>query len=433
MTLLEDETVRMCAELIRIDTSNLGDGDGPGERAAAERIMEWLGEAGLSPTYLECSPRRGNVILRVSGTTPGLPALLVHGHLDVVPADPRDWTMPPFAGEVANGWVWGRGAVDMKHMDAMMVALVRDMARTGLRPRRDLVFAWLADEETGGDHGARFLVREHPGLFEGCAEAIGEVGGYSLTIGSDLRLYLVETAQKGLAWIRMSVEGQAGHGSLPHPGNAVTELAAAVSRIGAHTWPQRLTPTTRRMLREICLACEVPFDEDDIDGVLGKLGPIARFIGASLRHVANPTRFHAGYATNVVPEIAVAEIDGRFLPGLKDDFLETVDRLAGPRVSSRHIDDEDAVEVPFDTPLVEAMLASLQVEDPRGRVVPYCLSAGTDNRTFHRLGIHGYGFVPLRLPPEVDFAAMFHGVDERVPESALRFGVRVLRHLLSTY
>ncbi|MER7208992.1 M20/M25/M40 family metallo-hydrolase [Streptosporangium sp. NPDC000239] len=432
MTVLEDETVRMCAELIRIDTSNLGS-DGPGEREAAELVMRWLGEVGLDPTYIESEPRRGNVIVRMSGTVPGLPALLVHGHLDVVPADPRDWTVPPFAGEVIDGWIWGRGAVDMKHMDAMMVAVVRDMVRRGIRPRRDLVFVWLADEEAGGDHGARFLVREHPELFEGCAEAIGEVGGYSVSIAPDLRLYLVETAQKGLAWIRMRAEGQAGHGSMIHPDNSVTELAAAVSRIGAHHWPQRLTPTTLRMLKEICHACGVPFDEDDIDGVLGKLGPTARFIGASLRHVANPTQFHAGYATNVVPELAVAEIDGRFLPGLKDDFLDTLHRLAGPRVSSERIDFEEAVEAPFDTPLVEAMLGALRTEDPQGRVVPYCLSAGTDNRTFHRMGIHGYGFVPLRLPPEMDFAAMFHGVDERVPESALRFGVRVLHHLLSTY
>jgi acetylornithine deacetylase/succinyl-diaminopimelate desuccinylase-like protein len=433
MTLLEDETVRMCAELIRVDTSNLGGGEGPGERAAAELVMSWLAEVGLDPTYIECGPRRGNVIVRVNGTTPGLPALLVHGHLDVVPADPRDWTVPPLSGELIDGYVWGRGAVDMKHMDAMMVAVLREMTRSGSRPRRDLVFAWLADEETGGDHGARFLVEEHPELFEGCAEAIGEVGGYSVSIGPDLRLYLVETAQKGLAWLRMRVEGQAGHGSLLHPGNAVTELASAVSRIGGHPWPQRLTPTTRRMLQEICHASDVPFDEDDLDGVLAKLGPVARFIGASLRHVANPTQFHAGYATNVVPEAAVAEIDGRFLPGLRDDFLDTLQELAGPRVHSHRIDYEEAVEVPFDTPLVEAMLSALQVDDPQGRVVPYCLSAGTDNRTFHRLGIHGYGFVPLRLPPEMDFAAMFHGVDERVPESALRFGVRVLHRLLSTY
>ncbi|MGW0589559.1 M20/M25/M40 family metallo-hydrolase [Streptosporangium sp. NPDC002607] len=433
MTLFEDETVRMCAELIRIDTSNHGDGRGPGERVAAERVMGWLSEVDLTPVYLESAPRRGNVILRVPGERSDLPALLVHGHLDVVPADPRDWLVPPFAGEVIDGWVWGRGAVDMKHMDAMMVALVRDMARGGHRPRRDLVFAWLADEETGGDHGARFLTDRHPDLFEGCAEAISEVGGYSVEIDPRLRLYLVETAQKGLAWIRMVVEGQAGHGSMLNPGNAVTELASAVSRIGTHAWPRRLTPTTRRMLEEMCQACDVPFDEGDLDGILARLGPISRFIGASLSHVANPTQFHAGYATNVVPELAVAEIDGRFLPGLKDDFLATVDRLAGSRVASRHIDCEEAIEAPFDTPLVTSMLSALQSEDPEARIVPYCLSAGTDNRTFHRMGMHGYGFVPLRLPAEMNFAAMFHGVDERVPESALRFGARVLRRLLLTY
>lgn len=290
------------------------------------------------------------MIIRVPGQRRDLPALLVHGHLDVVPADPRDWQVPPFSGEVADGWVWGRGAVDMKHMDAMMVAIVREMIRSGDRPQRDLVFAWLADEETGGDYGARFLADRHPDLFEGCAEAISEVGGYSVEIDPRLRLYLVETAQKGLAWIRLVAEGRAGHGSMLHPDNAVTELAAAVSRIGTHSWSRRLTPMTRRMLREICQACDVPFDEDDLDGVLTRLGPISRFVGASLSHVANPTQFHAGYATNVVPELAVAEIDGRYLPGLKDDFLATIDRLAGSRVSRRYIDHEEAVEAPFDTP-----------------------------------------------------------------------------------
>ncbi|MDH2426782.1 M20/M25/M40 family metallo-hydrolase [Sphaerisporangium sp. TRM90804] len=433
MTSFEDETVWMCAELIRIDTSNSGDGRGPGERAAAERVMEWLAAVGLTPLYLESAPRRGNVILRVPGRRPDLPALLVHGHLDVVPADPRDWRFPPLSGELVDGHVWGRGAVDMKHMDAMMVAVVRHMTRRGEAPRRDLVFAWLADEEMGGDHGARFLVDKHPGLFEGCAEAISEVGGYSVEVDPALRLYLVETAQKGLAWLRLAVEGRAGHGSLLHPDNAVTELATAVSRIGAHSWPRRLTPTTRRMMRDICDACGVPFDEDDLDATLGALGPVSRVIGASLSHVSNPTQFHAGYATNVVPAQAVAEVDGRFLPGLRDEFLATLDRLAGPRVSREHIDYEEAIEAPFDTPLVESMLAALRREDPAACVVPYCSSAGTDNRTFHRMGIHGYGFVPLQLPPEMDFGAMFHGVDERVPESALRFGARVLHRLLSTY
>ena len=421
----EDDAVWMCAELIRVDTSN----PGPGEREAAELVMTWLTEAGLDPLHIETAPRRGNVVLRVPGSDPSLPGLLVHGHLDVVPADPRDWRVPPFSGEILDGCVWGRGAVDMKHMAAMMAAVVR----SGLRPRRDLVFAWLADEETGGDLGARWLAAKRPELFEGCAESISEVGGYSVELDPGLRLYLVETAQKGLAWLRLVATGQAGHGSMLNPDNAVTELAAAVGRIGAHPWPRRLTPTTRRMLAEICDACGVPFDEDDLDSVLARLGPLARFVGASLAHVANPTRFQAGYATNVVPELAVAEVDGRFLPGLRDDFLNTVDRLAGPSVRREFIDVEEAIEAPFDTPLVEAMLAALRAEDPAARVVPYCLSAGTDNRTFHKMGMRGYGFVPLRLPPELDFAAMFHGVDERVPESALRFGARVLRDLLSTY
>ncbi|MGQ0718014.1 MAG: M20/M25/M40 family metallo-hydrolase [Pseudonocardiales bacterium] len=359
--------------------------------------------------------------------------LLVHGHLDVVPADPTAWQVPPFSGEVIDGYVWGRGAIDMKHMDAMMVALLREMARSGTQPRRDVVFAWLADEELGGRYGAGYLVAEHPDLFHGCADAISEVGGFSIEVGGGTRLYLLETAQRGLAWLRLSANGRAGHASMLHPDNAVTELAGAITRIGQHQWPQQLTPTTLPFFEELCASYGLPLTNGHLDSVVHRLGPQARFIGAMLRHTANPTRFTAGYATNVVPDRAAAEIDGRFLPGLEAEFLATLERLAGPRVHCEIIDREAALEVPFEGSLVKAMGDALRAEDPIARTVPWCLPAGTDNRIFARLGIRGYGFVPLRLPPTLDFASMFHGVDERVPEDALVFGVRVLRHLLTSY
>ncbi len=429
----DSEVVSLCAALIRIDTSNYGDSDGPGERLAAEKIMEWLDEVGLVGTYLESAPRRANVVIRIPGTDPLLPVLLVHGHLDVVPADASAWQVPPFSGEVSDGYVWGRGAVDMKHMDAMMVALLREMARFGTRPRRDLVFAWVADEELGGRYGAGYLVAEHPDLFHGCTDAISEVGGFSIEVGGGARFYLIETAQRGLSWLRLSTNGRAGHAAMVHPDNVVTELAGAIARIGQHEWPQQLTPTTRRFFEELCVTYGLPLSDGHLDGVVHRLGPLARLIGATLRHTANPTRFTAGYATNVVPDHATAEIDGRFLPGLEAEFLATVERLAGPRVDCEIIDREAALEMPFEGPLVEAMTDALRAEDPTARAVPWCLPAGTDNRTFARLGIGGYGFVPLRLPPTFDFASMFHGVDERVPEDALVFGVRVLRRLLTSY
>lgn len=430
-----EDTVALLTDLLRIDTSNPGDGGGPGEREAAEYVAGKLDEAGLAPAYLESAPRRGNVVLRIPGREPALPALLVHGHLDVVPADPSEWSVPPFAGEHRDGAVWGRGAIDMKDMDAMMLALARSWARTGSRPRRDLVFAWMADEEAGSALGSRHLVRHHRELFDGCAEAISEVGGFSVEVSAERRLYLVETAQKGLHWLRLTVEGQAGHGSMLHTDSAVAELAAAVARIAAHRWPLVLTPTTSAFLTEAADAFGVPFDADSGDPaqVLECLGPLARFIGASLHHTANPTRLTAGYKTNVVPGTATAEVDGRFLPGLEDEFERTLKELAGPRVRMETIERDVAVSAPFTAPLVSAMSRALRAEDEGARTVPYCLSAGTDNKAFAALGITGYGFVPRRLPPDLDFSALFHGVDERVPLSALEFGVNVLDRLLLGY
>lgn len=429
----ESEVVSLCAELIRIDTSNTGDPDGPGERCAAEKIMEWLEEAGLVATYLESAPRRANVIIRIPGTDPLLPALLVHGHLDVVPADAAAWQVAPFSGEVKDGYVWGRGAVDMKHMDAMMVALLREMARSGTKPRRDLVFAWLADEELGGRHGAAYLVAEKPELFDGCTDAISEVGGFSIEVGNGKRLYLVDNAQRGLAWLRLTANGRAGHAAMLHTDNAVTELAGAISRIGQYEWPQQLTPVAGKLLEELCASYDLPLSDDHLSSIVHRLGSPARFLDTMLRHTVNPTRFTAGYAANVVPECAAAVIDGRFLPGLEAEFFATLEKLAGPRVRCEIIDREAALEMPFEGPLVEAMKDALCAEDPTARAVPWCLPAGTDNRIFARLGIRGYGFVPLRLPRTLDFASMFHGIDERVPEDALVFGVRVLRRLLTRY
>ncbi|MFI6710402.1 M20/M25/M40 family metallo-hydrolase [Nonomuraea sp. NPDC050478] len=434
MTPAELEVADLCVELIRVDSSNYGDGSGPGERAAAEVVMARLAEVGIEATYLESAPGRGNVITRVEGTDPSLPALLVHGHLDVVPANAADWTVDPFSGEVRDGYIWGRGAVDMKDMDAMMLAVLRQLTRDGRRPRRDLVFAWLADEEAGGTFGAKYLTKHHPGLFEGVTEAISEVGGYSLEVDPSLRLYLIETAQKGLAWMKLVADGTAGHGSMLNSDNAVTEVAKAVARIGSHDWPLAYTPTVRRFLAEIADAYALPFDEDDPSVLLDRLGPLVRFVGATLRHTANPTQLDAGYKSNVIPGQASAVIDGRFLPGFEDDFFKTIDSLIGPKVRREFVHHDIALETTFDGALVESMIAALKAEDPAARAIPYCMSGGTDNKTFFAdLDIRGFGFVPLRLPAGMDFASMFHGVDERVPVDALQFGVRVLERLLLDY
>ncbi|RKN12788.1 M20/M25/M40 family metallo-hydrolase [Streptomyces radicis] len=426
----EDEVVGLCRDLIRIDTSNYGDGSGPGERAAAEYVAEQLAEVGLEPKIFESRPGRASTVARIEGTDPSRPALLIHGHTDVVPANAADWTHDPFSGEIADGCVWGRGAVDMKDMDAMTLAVVRDRLRSGRKPPRDIVLAFLADEEAGGVHGARFLVDHHPELFEGVTEAISEVGGFSFTVNENLRLYLIETAQKGMHWMRLTVDGTAGHGSMTNRDNAITELCEAVARLGRHTFPVRVTKTVRAFLDELSDALGTELDPENMKETLDKLGGIAKIIGATLQNTAAPTQLDAGYKVNVIPGQATAHVDGRFLPGFEEEFLADLDRVLGPRVKREDVHSDKALETTFDGALVDAMQSALQAEDPVARAVPYMLSGGTDAKSFDDLGIRGFGFAPLKLPPELDFAGMFHGVDERVPVDGLTFGVRVLDRFL---
>jgi len=421
----QQEVVGLASDLIRIDSINPGDNSGPGEREAAEHVAGLLAEVGLEPTVLESHPKRASVVTRIPGEDPSRPALLIHAHLDVVPADPADWRVHPLSGEIADGCVWGRGAVDMKDMDAMLLAVVRQRLREGRRPPRDIVLAFLADEEAGGRYGAGWLVEHHPELFEGVTEAIGEVGGFSTTIAGQ-RLYLLQTAEKGIAWMRLTARGTAGHGSMLQPDNAVTELAEAVARIGRHEWPVRLTPSVTAFLQAACEALGVTFAHNETSEVLAKLGPIARMVGATLTNTANPTMLNAGYKVNVVPQTASAQIDGRFLPGYEDEFFAEFDQLLGPGVQREFITHHLALETTFDGALCEAMTTALCCADPQARVVPYCLSAGTDAKSFSQLGIRCFGFTPLRLPPDLDFAGLFHGVDERVPVDSLDFGTRVL-------
>ncbi|WP_449350088.1 M20/M25/M40 family metallo-hydrolase [Streptomyces shaanxiensis] len=422
----EDEVVDLCRELIQIDTSNYGDHSGPGERRAAEWVAEKLAEVGLDPQIFESHPGRASTVARIAGEDPSRPALLIHGHLDVVPANAQDWTHHPFSGEVADGCVWGRGAVDMKDMDAMTLAVVRDRLRSGRRPPRDIVLAFLADEEAGGTYGARHLVDHHPDLFEGVTEAISEVGGFSFTVNEQRRLYLIQTAEKGMHWMKLTVAGTAGHGSMIHRDNAITELSEAVARLGRHTFPVRVTKTTRAFLDELGDALGTELDPEDMEGTLARLGGIAKLIGATLSNTANPTQLGAGYKVNVIPGEATAHVDGRFLPGYEEEFLADLDKILGPKVRREDVHSDKAVETTFDGALVDAMQSALVAEDPAAKAIPYMLSGGTDAKSFDELGIRGFGFAPLKLPPELDFAGMFHGVDERVPVDGLKFGVRVL-------
>lgn len=430
----EDEVAELCRDLLRIDTSNPGDGTGPGEAEAAAYVVAKLAEVDLTPTVYTSDPGRTTVVARIAGADPSRPGLCVHGHLDVVPAHAADWQVDPFSGEERDGCLWGRGAVDMKDMVAMILACARDLARTGTVPPRDLLFVFFADEEAGGVKGSQFMVDEHPEVFDGIGEAISEVGGYSVTVedkdGKDQRAYLLQTAEKGIAWLRLTANGRAGHGSVPNPENAIVRLAEAIERIAAHKWPREYIASVRELLDGLSELTGVGWSDEDLDELLSHLGGAAGFVRGTLSDTANVTMLEAGYKHNVIPQQAHANVDCRFLPGHEDDLMATVRELAGAHVDVEVLHRDIALDAPFDGALVDAMRAALLAEDPGAEILPYCLSGGTDNKALSRLGIVGYGFAPLRLPKDLDFAPMFHGVDERVPIESLEFGARVLGRLL---
>ncbi|MFC4139367.1 MULTISPECIES: M20/M25/M40 family metallo-hydrolase [unclassified Microbacterium] len=423
------EVVRIARDLIRIDTSNWGGGKANGEREAAEYVGAHLESLGLRPEYYEPIPRRTNVMARVPGRDRSRPALVVHGHLDVVPAVADDWSVDPFAGEIRDGMLWGRGAVDMKNMDAMILASVGDLLRAGEQPERDLVLAFFADEENGGVEGSALVVKERPEWFAGATEAISEVGGYSITV-DDRRAYLLQVGEKALIWIRLVARGRAGHGSRLHPENALTKLAEAVAAIGRTRWPIRLTPTTEALLAG--LSGLTGRSADDPDALAAAAGPAEAFLASTFRTTANPTVLQAGYKHNVIPERAEALIDVRTLPGTEDEVLADLQRIVGDEVEIEIVVRDIGMETPFRGDLVDTMVAALGRHDPGVPVIPYLLGAGTDNKALASIGITGYGFAPLQLPADLDFTGMFHGVDERVPVDSLSFGQRVLADLFRT-
>ncbi|MFF0218777.1 M20/M25/M40 family metallo-hydrolase [Streptomyces vinaceus] len=430
-----DEAVDFTSGLIRIDTTNRGGGDCR-ERPAAEYVAERLAAAGAEPVLLERSPGRTNVVARIEGTDPGAEALLVHGHLDVVPADASEWSVDPFSGEVRDGVVWGRGAVDMKNMDAMVLAVVRAWARAGVRPRRDIVIAYTADEEDSAVDGSGFLADRHAHLFEGCTEGLSESGAFTVHNGPGQALYPIAAGERGTAWLKLTAQGTAGHGSKPNRANAVSRLAAAVARIGEYRWPVRLTGTVAACITRLAALQGLTVDPGargfDLDAVLGKLGPAGLLVEATVRNSTNPTMLSAGYKLNVIPGTATAYVDGRMLPGTEAEFIATLDELTGPDVTWEFHHREVALEAPVDGRTFAVLRESVERFDPEGHVVPFCMAGGTDAKQFSRLGITGYGFSPLKLPPGFDYWSLFHGVDERVPVDALHFGVHVLDHALRT-
>jgi acetylornithine deacetylase/succinyl-diaminopimelate desuccinylase-like protein len=428
---IEDEVVSICQDLIRIPSVNYGEGKGD-EKAVADYIVHSLAEVGIEATIYESAPNRCNVIARIKGRDRARPGLVVHGHIDVVPANADDWSVDPFSAEIKDGMVWGRGAVDMKNVDAMILAIVRSWSRTSFTPSRDIVLAFFADEEAGMSFGSRWMTEHHPEVFAGCSEAISEVGGFSVTVADGKRLYFVEAAQKGIHWMKLTAKGRAGHGSMMNGDNALTALTEAVAKIGRYEWPQRYTKTVKLLFKRIAEATGKPYDESDLRPLLKEIGPTERMIGATLQNTANPTMLEAGYKANVIPGSASAVIDGRFLPGYEDELNKTIRAIIGEDIEIETISRDIALEIDFEGDLVDAMCNAIIKHDPEGIPVPYLMSGGTDNKALSELGIIGYGFSPLRLPPDLDFMALFHGVDERVPISGLHFGVNVLKDFMES-
>ena len=423
----ESETLEICRDLIRLDTSNYGDDSGPGERKAAEYVAASLAEVGIESELIESEPGRTSLVARWGNQDSDKPGLLIHGHLDVVPARAEDWQVDPFAAEIVDGYLFGRGTVDMKDFDAMLLSIVRARQRAGAIPDRPITLVFTADEEAGGLLGAHWLVDHRPDLLEGCTEAIGEVGGFSTEIGGQ-RLYLIESGEKGIAWMRLRARGTAGHGSMANSDNAITTLAHGLIALGEHDWPVELGPSMELLLdkvRELSGADGTP------DELLEQFGSAVRMIGSGIRNTTNPTMLDAGYKHNVIPGEAAAFVDGRFLPGHADTFHDDVRKIVGDAVEVEPYVTDTALEFAFEGDLVDAMTVALHTQDPDAHIAPFLMSGGTDAKGWSRLGITSFGFTPLRLPADLDFTALFHGVDERVPVDALEFGSKVFDEFLN--
>ena len=429
LNLLEEDCIKMCQELIRIPSVNFGEGRGD-EKAVADYVAAKLAEVGIASELIVTGENRVNVVAKIEGSNQSRPGLVLHGHLDVVPVNAADWSVDPFGGIIKDGYIWGRGAVDMKDMDAMILAVARAWKRSGFIPDRNILIVFFADEEAGSEYGSRWLVKNRPEIFSGYSEAISEVGGFSVTLDTGDRLYFVEGAQKGINWLKLTAKGAAGHGSFINNENAITKLSKAIARIGSHEWPQIETKTGAKFFRKIAELTGNAYDASNVRPLLKHIGGAARMMGATIQNTSNPTMLEAGYKANVIPQVASAVVDGRFLPGYEEDLLKTIAEIAGPDIEIEVLVRDKALEVEFSGPLVDAMCAAIAEFDPEGIPVPYLMSGGTDNKALSDLGIVGYGFSPVKLPPELDFFALFHGVDERIPVDGLKFGVKVLNSFL---
>jgi acetylornithine deacetylase/succinyl-diaminopimelate desuccinylase-like protein len=439
---LGEHALRLCQQLLRIDTTNP-----PGnERAAIDLLAGELAAAGLSPVIHEAAPGRANLVVRHKGSG-ARPPLLLAAHLDVVEADASRWSHPPFAGEIADGCLWGRGALDMKNMAAMTTALMCRLARERTPLSRDVIFAGVADEEAGCDHGSAWLCANHPELVR-AEYALGEVGGFSMYLGK-ATLYPVQVAEKGICWLRARVRGEPGHGSMPREDSAILRLSAALARLAQTRLPVHVTDTMQEFLAAALHRAPRPLRALAGRALSPRLVPyllralpdkgLARSLGAMLSNTASPTVLRAGSKINVIPGLAEVEIDGRTLPGQTDaDFMAELSAILGPDVELEVIRSAPPLVTepgrsPGASPMFDTIVEVLGRREPDATVVPYLMPGYTDGKHFSKLGAKWYGFSPVKLPRGMKFGELFHGTDERVPIDGLKWGAEVLAEVVARF
>jgi acetylornithine deacetylase/succinyl-diaminopimelate desuccinylase-like protein len=415
------DVAELCSHLIRFNSSQ-PDGD---ERRIGEYLAGVLTDLGLQPTVLEAEPRRTNVIARIPGRRPNLGGLLVHAHTDVVPANPAEWTVPPFSGQISDGLIHGRGAVDMKNMIAMTVTAVEAELADGWQPERDVVLAFVADEEQGSRLGARWLMRDHAHLFDGVTHAIGEAGGFSFEFPGQQRAYFVQIAEKPIRWIHLETRGRAGHASMPSQEDAISNLLRILSSIASTELTAESSPTHQRLSDDLIRLT----GQDRLESAVASMGSVGDMLSAALRSTVSTTVVSAGSQPNVIPASASAVIDVRTT---SDSAFDELVSLLADQCTATLIRETPGAASVFEGPLAEILTAAISRSDPGAVVIPTPLPIGTDAKFFSQLGIACYGFIPMRTPAKFNLPAMFHGVDECVPVEALEFGTRVLRHVLAS-
>jgi acetylornithine deacetylase/succinyl-diaminopimelate desuccinylase-like protein len=437
LSTIHERPVELLQSLLRFDTTNPPGNEG----ACIGYVRDVLAAYGIESTILAKDPNRPNLVARLAGQGTAAP-LLLQGHVDVVTTVGQEWQRPPFAGEVADGFIWGRGAIDMKGGVAMMLAaFLRARAQSWSLPG-DVVLAVMPDEETGSPLGAAFLVDEHAELFGGIRYAIGELGGFSFELGGR-RFYLIQVAEKVGAPVRLIVRGPGGHGSMPMRGGAMARLGTVLRRLEERRPPIHVTPVTRQMVETMAAAVSEPLrstlqatlDPKRADDAFPMLGALSRVLEPSLRHMVNPTVVRGGEKSNVIPSEITLDLDVRLLPGFgTEDVVPELRAIVGAEVEiepRRQVARSQAGEP--DLTLFPLLTEIIREQDPEGVPVPFMMSGGTDGRFFARLGIQPYGYLPMKLPPGFDFLKTVHAADERITVEAIELGTNAIGEVLQRF